>query len=147
MSTGLGDSERDLLRQMVRQVLQEVVPETMAAAAASGPASDETVVLSNDAELEAFVRRVAVLCEDPAEREALRSGSRRFRLAGRPAPSASAPVAAAAAVRVDKGAVTERHVREAAAQGADLVLGRGAVLTPLARDRARAAGVRITKEK
>jgi hypothetical protein len=147
MSTGLGDSERDLLRQMVRQVLQEVVPETMAAAAASGAASDETVVLSNGAELEAFVRRIAVLCEDPAEREALRSGSRRFHLAGHPAPSTSVPAPAAAVVRVDKGAVTERHVREAASEGADLVLGRGAVLTPLARDRARAAGVRITKEK
>lgn len=147
MSTGLGDSERDLLRQMVRQVLQEVVPETMAAASASGGASDETVVLTNDAELEAFVRRVAVLCEDPAEREALRSGSRRFHLAGHPTSSATAPASAAAVVRVDKGAVTERHVREAASQGADLVLGRGAVLTPLARDRARAAGVRITKEK
>jgi hypothetical protein len=149
MSTGLGDSERDLLRQMVRQVLQEVVPQTMAAASASGGASDETVVLTNDAELEAFVRRVAVLCEDPAEREALRSGSRRFHLAGHPAASASAPAPApaAAVVRVDKGAVTERHVREAASEGADLVLGRGAVLTPLARDRARAAGVRITKEK
>jgi hypothetical protein len=147
MSTGLGDSERDLLRQMVRQVLQEVVPETMAAASTAGGASDETVVLTNDAELEAFVRRVAVLCEDPAEREALRSGGRRFHLAGHPAPSAAAPAPAAAVVRVDKGAVTERHVREAASEGADLVLGRGAVLTPLARDRARAAGVRITKEK
>jgi hypothetical protein len=147
MSTGLGDSERDLLRQMVRQVLREVVPETMAAASTSGGTSDETVVLTNDAELEAFVRRVAVLCEDPAEREALRSGSRRFHLAGHPARPPAAPAPAAAVVRVDKGAVTERHVREAASEGADLVLGRGAVLTPLARDRARAAGVRITKEK
>ncbi|MFC6237810.1 hypothetical protein [Longivirga aurantiaca] len=145
--SSLDGTERDLLRQMVRQVLLEVVPQTMAAASASASASDESVVLTNDAELEAFVRRVAVLCEDPAEREALRSGSRRFRLAGHPAPSTSAPAPAAAVVRVDKGAVTERHVREAAAAGADLVLGRGAVLTPLARDRARAAGVRITKEK
>lgn len=144
MSTGLGDSERDLLRQMVRQVLQEVVPQSMAAA--PSPATDEVVVLTNDAELAAFVRRIAVLCDDPAEREALRSGSRRFRVAGH-APAAPHVPAGAAVLRVDKGAVTERHVREAAAASADLVLGHGAVLTPLARDRARASGVRITKEK
>jgi hypothetical protein len=143
--SGLGSDERDLLRQMVRQVLQEVVPQTMAAAPAS---SEETVSLATDAQLDAFVRRIAALCDDDDERERLRSGSRRFRLASA-VPGAAAPAAAPAApvVRVDKGAVTERHVREAAAQGADLVLGRGAVLTPLARDRARAADVRITKEK
>ncbi len=143
MSTGLGDSERDLLRQMVQQVLHEVVPQSMAAAA---PSADEVVVLTNDAELAAFVRRIAVLCDDPADREALRSGSRRFRIAGHAPATADVP-AAVPVVRVDKGAVTERHVREAAAASADLVLGRGAVLTPLARDRARASGVRITKEK
>lgn len=143
--SGLGSDERDLLRQMVRQVLQEVVPQTMAAAA---PA-EEAVRLGTDAELDAFVRRIAALCDDEDERERIRSGQRRFRLAAAaPTTGTARPDAAAApAVRVEKGAVTERHVREAAAQGADLVLGRGAVLTPLARDRARAADVRITKEK
>jgi len=143
--SSLGPDERDLLRQMVRQVLQEVVPQTMASAA---PADDEAVRLGTDAELDAFVRRIAALCDDDAERERIRSGVRRFRLAAPAAVGSAAPAAApTAVVRVDKGAVTERHVREAAAQGADLVLGRGAVLTPLARDRARAADVRITKEK
>lgn len=143
--SSLDGTERDLLRQMVRQVLLEVVPQTMASA---GSADTEDVVLTNDADLAAFVRRVAVLCDDADEREALRTGARRFRLAGRPtSPAAPAAAPATPTVRVDKGAVTERHVREAAAAGADLVLGRGAVLTPLARDRARAADVRITKEK
>jgi hypothetical protein len=50
------------------------------------------------------------------------------------------------AIRVGKGAVTERTVRNAAADGARLVLARGAVLTPLARDQARALGVEIEKE-
>jgi hypothetical protein len=143
--SGLGSDERDLLRQMVRQVLQEVVPETMASASAP---SEETVSLMTDAELDAFVRRIAALCDDADERERLRSGARRFRLAAAAATDHAAPATSAApVVRVDRGAVTERHVREAAAQGADLVLGRGAVLTPLARDRARVADVRITKEK
>ncbi len=49
--------------------------------------------------------------------------------------------------RVDTGAVTERMVSAAAQAGERLVLGRAAVLTPLARDRARAAGVEIEKER
>ena len=49
--------------------------------------------------------------------------------------------------RIDTGAVTERVVSEAAQAGERLVLGRAAVLTPLARDRAGAAGVEIEKER
>jgi hypothetical protein len=49
--------------------------------------------------------------------------------------------------RIECGAVTEKVVREAARAGQRLVLGPGAVLTPLARDRARASGVEIDKER
>jgi hypothetical protein len=49
--------------------------------------------------------------------------------------------------RIERGAVTERVVRDAARAGERLVLGRGAVLTPLARDRARSSGVEIEKER
>jgi hypothetical protein len=48
--------------------------------------------------------------------------------------------------RIERGAVTEKAVRDAARAGERLVLGPRAVLTPLARDRARASGVEITKE-
>jgi hypothetical protein len=75
-----------------------------------------------------------------------------------PAPSGRAPVtltasgrAPATAIsgdhRIEKGAVTERAVQAAASAGARLVLGPRAVLTPLARDRARALGVPIEKER
>jgi hypothetical protein len=50
-------------------------------------------------------------------------------------------------MRIEKGAVTERVVREAKAAGARLVLAPGAVLTPLARDKAKALGVQIEKER
>jgi len=49
--------------------------------------------------------------------------------------------------RVESGAVTEALVKQAARAGERLVLGRTAVLTPLARDRARASGVEIVKER
>ena len=66
----------------------------------------------------------------------------RFRLAPAALPGSAQP-----AHRVEKGAVTEAMVAEAAKAGARLVLGRRAVLTPLARDRARAAGVEIDRER
>ena len=103
----------------------------------------ETVTLRTDADLDAFVRRLLHMFENPRHREALRTGRLRFRLAaGSAAPGSPRP-----AHRVDKGAVTEAVVREAARAGARLVIGRRAVLTPLARDRARAAGVEIERER
>ncbi len=70
-----------------------------------------------------------------------------------PAPSAPTPLprgpapGGAPVRRVESGAVTEALVRDAARAGERLVLGRAAVLTPLARDRARASGVEIVKER
>jgi pyruvate/2-oxoglutarate dehydrogenase complex dihydrolipoamide acyltransferase (E2) component len=102
----------------------------------------ETVGLRNDADLDAFVKRLLRLFENPKQRDALRAGRLRFRLAAAAGPGSVQP-----AHRVDKGAVTEAMVRQAARAGARLVLGRRAVLTPLARDRARAAGVEIERER
>ena len=65
------------------------------------------------------------------------------------APRAGEPRGGAAltARRVEQGAVTERAVIAAARAGERLVLGPRAVLTPLARDKARALGVPIEKER
>ena len=49
--------------------------------------------------------------------------------------------------RVEKNTMTERMVAAAARDGAALVLGPRAVLTPLARDKARALGVPVQKER
>jgi hypothetical protein len=104
--------------------------------------SVETVSLRTDADLGAFVRRLLHLFENPKHRDELRSGRLRFRLAPAAQPGSAQP-----AHRVDKGAATEAMVSDAAKAGARLVLGRRAVLTPLARDRARAAGVEIERER
>ena len=105
-----------------------------------GVAEVETVSVRTDRELAAFVTRLLRLVENPRRRDDLRTGRLRFRLA--PGGAAGAPASARPAHRIDKGAVTEAAVRDAARAGARLVLGRRAVLTPLARDRARAAGRR-----
>jgi hypothetical protein len=163
-----GSTDPDVVRAVIREVLAELLP----AAAQRGPVqppvaqppgppaqpppaqpglaypvtedaqSVETVSLRTDADLGAFVRRLLHLFENPKHRDALRSGRLRFRLAPTALPGSAQP-----AQRVEKGAVTEAMVAEAARGGARLVLGRRAVLTPLARDRARAAGVEIERER
>jgi hypothetical protein len=110
-----------------------------------GVAEVETVSVRTDRELAAFVTRLLRLVENPRRRDDLRTGRLRFRLA--PGGAAGASASARPVHRIDKGAVTEATVRDAARAGARLVLGRRAVLTPLARDRARAAGVEIEKER
>lgn len=151
---GLGADE---LREAVRAVLREVLPAELVRGAAQGAAQGDAVPLEHvavrdDGDLDALVRRVATLCEDPTRRAALRDGRHGFRLSGdRSAGPVSAgrrpPAAGPGIVRVDRGAVTERAVAQAAADGSRLVLGPRAVLTPLARDKARVLGVDIEKER
>jgi hypothetical protein len=138
-------SDLDALRSLIREVIRDVLPKDL-------PVT-ETVNLSTDDDLASFVKRLLDL--EPGEREELRSGRKRFRLAARPVPPVPAgpagqagPARAAAGVRrIERGAVTEKVIKAAAAAGQRLVLGPGAVLTPLARDRARASGVQIEKER
>jgi hypothetical protein len=142
-------SELDGLRALVREVIGDLLPH--------GLLGTETVNLSTDEDLAAFVHRLLDL--DPDQREEVRYGRKRFRLAApdppppageaRPARGGlAAPAQETGAVRrIERGAVTERVIDQAARAGERLVLGRGAVLTPLARDRARAAGVEIEKER
>ena len=91
----------------------------------------ESVRLATDDDLNRFAQRVA------ANHDAVRAGALRFTFGAAPA----------GAQRIDKGAVTERAVNEAAKAGGRLVLGPGAVLTPLARERARALKVQIERER
>ncbi|KWX01192.1 hypothetical protein TH66_02415 [Carbonactinospora thermoautotrophica] len=143
--------DRDALRSVIRQVLREVLPEVVRSVSAAEPRV-EPVTIADDADLHAFVLRLLELYEDPARREAVRTGRLRFRLTG-PAPTQAEPTQEEPAAprlpavrRVERGAVTESTVVAAAKEGARLVLGRRAVITPLARERARALRVPIEKE-
>jgi hypothetical protein len=90
------------------------------------------------------VHRLLQRFEDPQERAAIRSGALRFSLRQ---AGATQIASTGSERRIDHGAVTERLVREAKAAGSSIVIGPKAVLTPLARDVARALGVTIQKEK
>ncbi len=140
--------DREELRALVREALRDALPELVAASVttttngtttAPGPRV-EVVRVTDDADLAAFATRVLDLADDVS------SGRVGFRLAGA-APAGAAPAPRPAAEhRIDTGAVSERHVRAAERAGTRLVLGPRAVLTPLARDRARASGVEIVRE-
>ena len=147
-------TELEELRALVREVIRDVLP--------NGLPVTETVNLSTDEELAAFAARLLDL--DPDQREELRSGRKRFRLgaaarsvaagsgtapgpATQPGAAGVAGTAGEPVRRIERGAVTEAVIKAAAQTGERLVLGRGAVLTPLARDRARASGVQIEKER
>lgn len=109
--------------------------------AADGKHRTESVRLTTDRDLDAFVRTLLKLFENPKARADLKAGRLSFRLAG------ATTTGRGATQRIDSGAVTERHIADVAATGAALVLGPRAVLTPLAREKARALGVSIEKEK
>ena len=152
-------SEREQARELIRELLHEalatpngngavpsVPPPPVAAvhrpSTWSAPPAEERVRIDSDEDLDRFVHALLARCEDPRERDAIRAGRVRFTLA-----RGAAPAAAAGVVRVERGAVTERKVDEAAKAGARLVLGPGAVLTPLAREKARAKGIEIERER
>ena len=155
-------SDREDVRELLRELLKETLangngpeatvppapvaavlrPSTWSRAPAPGEVIGESagadsprteiVRIESDADLAAFVRSVLDRGDE------IRSGRLRFTLGG--APSAGV-------VRVEHGAVTERTIKKAADAGARLVLGPGAVLTPLARDKARALGIEIERER
>jgi hypothetical protein len=138
-------------------------------------ATMQPVRLATDADLHDFVLQIVRLADNPKRRRDLVAGRLRFTLAATdsaPAPPGFGPGPGHARAtwsddgresavpaergragasggdhRIERGAVTERAVQAAASAGARLVLGPRAVLTPLARDRARALGVPIEKER
>ncbi len=138
------------LRAMVREVLREALAKGRPAKghpatgtthpAPAAPA--EPVRLAGDADLAAFVQRIIRMMDDPTTAKALRAGTLRFTLAGAPVAPA-APLAAGTALT---GTVTEAKVGTMKDAGT-IVLAPDAVITPLARDRARALGLKIERRR
>jgi hypothetical protein len=157
MSSDKPPIDREAIRTMVRQVLRDALPEavrekiaaqaadaaapkkkTGARATESESSKTEDVAIATDAELAAFVRRVI------EQREAIQSGRLKFRLKRARKSADAAP--RGGSERIDKGIVTEKRVMAAAKAGKALVVGKGVVVTPLARDKARQLGVEIERE-
>jgi hypothetical protein len=141
------------LRALVRELVAEVLPEL------PSRAEVRPVHIATDADLARLVTTLVHLVSDQRVLERLASGQLRFTLANRPAvdvidgddSGASESAGPSSAVRsqsvlqVDKGAVTERVIAQAVAQGSRIVLGKKAVLTPLAREHARRNNIELER--
>ena len=117
------------LRGMVRDVLREVM-------ASRSAATSETVRLANDQDIAAFISRII----EPATLEKIKAGKLRFTLGGMTTQSV------ASSSELLSGVITEQKIDKLGGTGT-LILGPGAVLTPLARDRARKLGLKIERRR
>lgn len=115
------------LRGMVRDLLRETL-----AHRAPSAGGTEAVRIVNDGDLSAFVARLV----QPATLDAVRAGRLRFTLANGSAVAAGAL----------SGVITEQRIDKLAGSGM-LVLDANAVLTPLARDKARRLGLKIERRR
>ena len=137
------------VRGVIREVLREVLPSVLGdLTGTTSGTSGEVVVIEDDADLRTFVQDIARRCASAPVREHLSETGGAFTLAG-----AQGDINQVGnerrhddAIHLERGAVTERIVLSASAEGRSLVLGSAAVLTPLAADRARLLGVSIERE-
>ena len=114
------------LRGMVRDLLRETLAHRTPSAGGT-----ESVRIATDGDLSAFVARLI----QPATVEAVRAGKLRFTLAN-----------GSAAAGALGGVITEQRIDKLAGSGT-LVLDANAVLTPLARDKARRLGLKIERRR
>jgi len=120
--------------QELRGLVREVLKEAMANRAAPKQGT-EAVRIGTDAELQAFIARLS----SPGVIETVRSGKLRFALVQ------AAPVFTSTG-DVLEGVISEQKISSLATMGT-LILGPTAVLTPLARDRARKLGLKIERRR
>lgn len=108
------DMLRDVIREVVRDVIREVIAEEMAAIAAS---------------------------QAPTGAAQTRRGSGRT---STPTPTSAQRARVSSDVIVERGALTERHVRSVG-DATTITIGSKVVITPLARERARTMGIEIIR--
>ena len=120
----------DEIRRLVRQALTEAL---------GSPDKDDgaiAVTVDSDAELMAFAREVA------ANAKAVKSGKTTYRLAR----SQTKPTAGGG-YRWEHGVLNEVRIIEISKTHSRVLLGPGAVVTPLARDKARQVKLELVKER
>lgn len=157
--SGLSSNE---IRQLVREALRELLPAAKATSAATaggsllsrlraalGAAKPEPVQVRIDSagDLNAFAREILQVPEDV--RTGILTGKIQIGLAGRNGAAASAAVPAAprGPHQISKGVVTEIMVAEIGKSHDRLIIGKGVVVTPLARDRAREVKLEIVRDR
>ena len=150
------------IRGLVREVISEIVSDRVNGCntgaggpgekvAKADPVVEEVTITSDDA-LAAFVKRLLSLSKNTEEWLSIEEGQRTFRLkcgAAAAAPKAREPegMVEERTERIEKGPVSEARIVALGRAGVTrLILGKTALLTPLARDRAREMKIHIQKE-
>ena len=142
----------------VKTLVREVLAEELARLARERDAGEgtarrreERVRITDNAELDAFVRRLLEIARDGARRREIEEGRWVFKL-GRPDSAARAPssdVSPARApersVHIEKGMVTERQVDSFPGATERVIAAKPVRFTPLARDRLRQRGIGIER--
>lgn len=157
--SGLSSNE---IRQLVREALRELLPAAKATPApaaggsllsrlraALGAAKPEPVQIRIDgaADLNAFARDILQAPEDI--RTGILAGKIQLGLAPRngAVATAAAPAGPRSPHQISKGVVTEIMVAEIGKSHDRLIIGKGVVVTPLARDRAREVKLEIVRDR
>ena len=146
-----------LMRDVIREVLREVVADQVASTVRGLPnaAAGDVVTVRSQEDLDAVVRRVLDDARSAGRRRAIETGEVRFVLDSHASPGPPRPSSGQASQHgsgsvghhvVEQGVLTERKVIAASRSGSAIVVTSKVVITPLARERARALGVEIQRE-
>jgi len=146
--------DREELRHLVRQALKETLgqgpapssppglaDEIRAARTGPKPATVAVAVATAD-DLDAFARAVLAAGEDADLKAAIVAGDIRFA----PAAAGGAPSSEGVA-SFDKGVLGETKLVELSRRGRRIAIGKGVVVTPLAREKARQLKVELVRQK
>ena len=146
------------LRAMVRDLLRDALAKSNHVKAAGGMAHTRQVNLATDKDVADFVTLLIGMIDDPATGKAVRNGDITFTFAGNaraavpPAKDTAQPVIVPAARSSEHststlgGIVTEARINKLAGPGT-ILLSPDAVITPLARDRARSLGLKFERKR
>ena len=120
----------DDIRRLVREALSEAL-------GAPDDVGSTAVTIASDADLMAFAHEIA------GNPEAVRSGKATYRLAR----NQTKPATAGGGFRWPGGVLNEVRIIEISKTHSRVLLGPGAVVTPLARDKARQVKLELVKER
>lgn len=144
------------LRQIIRDILiEELAGHGLSSAGERPPqVREELVSIESDRDLAKFVERVLHVARDDRSRADVESGRLVFRLARSGASRSSARRHPAAQVQPTgrtqsfaTGLITEKQIHRLPDDVNVISLGGSAVLTPLAKDAVRQAGIKIERTK
>lgn len=139
--------DRDALRSLIREVIDSEVARLRGARDSTAAVNAEHAIrIEGDADLAHFAKLVLALAENAPARERILAGAYPFRLAHGDRPGAPRPPGESTN-RVENGLVTEATLARLAKDIKVLDLAPGVVVTPLARERARALGIALERRR